>query len=216
MDKRLLVLRASEDIPEQEVNNIITQVSMYGVISDVYDIKSYVDLKNALNNGNKYDYVYLATHGCDTNFGNISGSLNISWFQFGALICATECNKSGSIFLHSCCRGGLNQVAYKMFNCCNNIDFICGPRNNISPVDLIMAFNLFLYYKEFKHLDPVVCAEKVKNSIDIRLVCYDRLDVESEYTYIAHCDLYSDDVNKAFEELPTEIGTPIVEETPEP
>jgi hypothetical protein len=204
-DKKLLILKASEDIHKLEIENIINQVSIYGVESEMFDIKDYNDLKSALTNGQKYDYVYLATHGCDINFGNISGSLNVTWYDFGALICASNCNKPGSIFLHSCCRGGLNQVAYKMFNCCGNIDYICGPRNNINPIDLIMSFNLFLYFKEVRGLDPVVCAEKVKSSIDIRLVCYDRLDVEAEPAYLNHCELTIDKISEAFTNLPKDI-----------
>lgn len=151
-----------------------------------------------MSNGEKYDYVYLATHGCDTNFGNISGSLTVTWIQFAALICASECNKPGSIFLHSCCRGGLNQVAWKMFRCCENIEFICGPRNNISPVDLVISFNLFLFHREVRKLDPVVCADKVSQAVDIRLVCYDRLDIEVESAYIQHCELIDDEISEAF------------------
>lgn len=199
--KRLLVLKASEDIKKAEIANIVNQIVLYEIESDIYEITSLEDLKKALKNGQKYDYIYLATHGCDKDFGNISGSLNVSWIQFAALICSSECNKPGSIFLHSCCRGGLNQVAWKMFHCCENIEFICGPRNNISPVDLVISFNLFLFHREVRDLDPVVCADKVRQAVDVRLVCYDRLDIEVEPAYMQHCELIADEVSDAFRDL---------------
>ena len=196
--KKMLILVASEDINEAEVKNISSQIEMYGIESDRFDIKSEQDLFDALTNGNDYEYIYLATHGCDTNFGCISGALDITWIQFAALVCTSGCNKEGTIFLHSCCRGGLNQVAWKMFNCCGHIEFVCGPRNNIEPVDLITAFNLFLYHLEVRKLDPVVAAEKVRSALDIRLVCHDRMETEVEPAYTAHCELIKDEVDKAF------------------
>lgn len=88
-----------------------------------------------------------------------------------------------------------------MFHCCENIEFICDPRNNISPLDLVISFNLFLYHREVRDLDPVVCADKVRQAVDIRLVCYDRLDIEVEPAYIQHCELIADDVMKAFDDI---------------
>jgi hypothetical protein len=196
--KKLLALVASEDIEEAEVINITSQIELYGISSDRFDIKSKEDLTNALYNGSKYDYIYLATHGCDTTFGNVSDSLVVTWIEFAAMICKSECNKDGTIFLHSCCRGGLNQVAWKMFICCNQIEFVCGPRNNISPLDLITAFNLFLFHVEVRKLDPVVAADKVRLAIDVRLVCYDRLDTEVEPAYLNHCKLIEKEVEEAF------------------
>lgn len=198
MNKKLLILVASEDINESEVKNIESQINLYGIDSDRFDVSSKKELNDALYNGNKYDFIYLATHGCDTNFGNISGTLNVTWIEFAALVCMSECNKEGTVFMHSCCRGGLNQVAWQMFKCCNHIEFVCGPRNNITPVDLITAFNLFLFHIEVRHLDPVVAAEKVREAIDVRLVCYDRLDTEVEPAYQKHCEMIKDDINKAF------------------
>ena len=198
--KRLLIIKASGDISESELQNIVSQVELYGIETDKYEVSTKQELKDALNNGNKYDYIYLATHGCDTSFGNVSGTLDVTWIKFAAMICSSECNKEGSVFLHSCCRGGLNQVAWQMFNCCNHIEFVCGPRNNITPVDLITAFNLFLFHVEVRNLDPVVAADKVRDAVDVRLVCYDRLDTEVDPAYMKHCELIEDEVDKAFDE----------------
>lgn len=201
MSKQMLVLVASEDVADEEVSNITSQVKLYGIDHRRYDIHSRNDLHAALYSGREYDYIYLATHGCDVEFGNVSGSLSVTWLQFAAMVCSSGCNKQDAIFLHSCCRGGLSQVAWRMFKCCNKIGYVCGPRNDIRPVDLVTAFNLFLYNVEVRRIDPVVAADKVLSAIDTRLVCYDRLDVETDVNYLSHCDLIEGDVMKAFEEV---------------
>lgn len=200
-DKNLLVLKASEDISDLEIANIVSQITLYGIKSDIENIDSYKKLYDVLHSGKKYDYIYLATHGCETSWGNISGTLDISWIDFGALVCHSDVTKPGCIFLHSCCRGGLNKVAWEMFACCEKIHFICGPRQTLYPVDLITAFNLFLYNVEVKRTDAVIAAEKVLKATDIRLVCFDRLETTVSVDYHHHCNLVSSDINNAFDKI---------------
>lgn len=102
--KTLLALKASEDVSEFEIVNIVSQISMYGIESDTVFIDNYDTLFKTLHSGKQYDYIYLATHGCETSWRNISGSLNITWIEFAAMVCHSEVTKPGSIFLHSCCR----------------------------------------------------------------------------------------------------------------
>lgn len=199
--KKLLALVASEDIKEEEITNIQSQTALYNITTERYDISSKGDLISAIKNGNTYDYIYLATHGCDVSWGNISGSLKITWIEFAALICTSQCTNENAVFLHSCCRGGLNQVAWQMFKCCEKIQFVCGPRHNIVPVDLVTAYNLFLFYLEIRRIDPVTSANKVLSATDIRLVCFDRLETVVEPAYITHCDVIQADVDKAFDGL---------------
>ncbi len=197
----MLVLVASEDVQADEVHNITSQVKLYGIEHRRFDVHSAKELYLALNHGGQYDYIYLATHGCDMEFGNISGTLSVTWLQFAAMVCSSGCNNQDAIFLHSCCRGGLSQVAWQMFNCCNKIAYVCGPRNDIRPVDLVTAFNLFLYNVEVRRIDPVVAADKVLSAIDTRLVCYDRMDVEGDLAYVNHCELSHAAVMKAFSDV---------------
>ena len=46
--KRLLVLKASEDINKAEIDNIVNQIALYEIESDIYEIASLEHLKNAL------------------------------------------------------------------------------------------------------------------------------------------------------------------------
>ena len=199
--KKMLVIKAGEDIADAEITNVVSQLSLYEIEATREEINSYRDLYEVLHKGVNYDYIYLATHGCETSWGNISGTVSISWIQFAALICSSGVANPGCIFLHSCCRGGLSQVAWQMFACCEKIEFVCGPRNNVYSVDLITAFNLFLYNIEVKRIDAVRAAEKVLLATDIRLVCFDRVETIVEQAYAAHCELIKEDVDKAFDEV---------------
>ncbi|MBL7933283.1 MAG: hypothetical protein JNL60_15360 [Bacteroidia bacterium] len=149
---------------------------MCRIESEIVKVTDYEALYNALHSGKSYDYIYLATHGREISFGNISGTLDITWLQFAALVCHGEVSKPGCIFLHSCCRGGNEKVAWDMFACCEKIEFVCGPRQKLLPVELVMAFNIFLFNVEVRRTDPVRAAEKVLDATDTRLVCYDRAD----------------------------------------
>ncbi|MBV4356500.1 hypothetical protein [Pinibacter aurantiacus] len=196
-EKHMLVLRASEDISNAEIVNICSQIAQYGIKADIEEIDGLEKLTTVFKSGKQYDYIYLATHGCESSWGNISGSVSITWIEFAALTCITDVLKPGAIFLHSCCRGGLNQVAWQMFACCEKIEFVCGPRHNLLAVDLTIAFNLFLYNLEIKRIDPVRAAEKVLDATDIRLTCFDKVETVSDIAYVNHSKQITNSIDQA-------------------
>jgi len=61
-----------------------------------------------------------------------------------------------------------------------------------------MSKNL-LFLVEVRGLDPVIAADKVREAVDIRLVCYDRLDKECNHNYISHCERIQSEVDEAVE-----------------
>jgi len=203
--KRLLIIKASEDIRPEEINNVVSQVSLYGIESKIEDVFSFERLKTVLDSFNDctFDYIYLAAHGCEDAWGNVSGDLKVKWIEFAALICDSGISNSDTIFFHSCCRGGVNQVAWSMFHTCPQIQYVCGPRNKISNLDLIIAFNLFLYNVEIREIDPVVAAEKVLAAIDIRLVCFDRVEEIASIGYQKHAEDIDPMITRIFEGLNT-------------
>lgn len=201
MPKQMLILKASEDIDNAELQSIVHQSSLYNIESEIVEIKDENDLQNCIYNGNKYDYIYLATHGCKDSFGNISDTLNVSWIKFAAYVCSGEIANPEAIFFHSCCRGGLNKVAWEMFACCQQIEYVCGPRHDVYNLDLLISFNLFIYFIENRKIDPVRASEKVMEATDVRLVCLDRIETELEGGYINHCGLIQDNIDSVFEEI---------------
>ena len=213
--RSLLIIVASDDIEESELNNISAQAELYDIAVLREDLIKSEDLSTALEKHKEIDYIYLATHGCEDSMGNISGSLTISWADFASSICESQILSEETIFMHSCCRGGLNQVAWRMFYECNKIQFVCGPRSNIISADLLIAFNLFLYNIEMKRIDPVAAAKKVELATDVRLVCFDRIEETSTYGY----QHFSDNENERYwrehdEATTAEVANELLQENP--
>lgn len=93
----------------------------------------------------------------------------------------------------SCCRGGLNEVAYNLFYCCENISYIVGPRQSLYPHDMLISFNILLYNLQHRNIDPIVACEKIKLATDIRFICFDRLETVSDIGYLTHIKNYSEE-----------------------
>lgn len=183
--KRLLIIKvcgvAGE---EQECKSIQAQAELYGIESKTIAPKSVDDLKNELEKYGSFDYIYLSTHGNEEGICNEDNSIDTSWLEFGNLLCITHCLNEDCILMLSCCRGGLNQVAYQLFWCCGDISYIVGPRQSLPPADMLISFNILLYNLTHRNLDPIVSCEKIKCGTDIRFVCFDRLEIEAETGYI--------------------------------
>jgi hypothetical protein len=185
--KKMLILRACGSTGEdEECINIKSQAELYEI--EVHDKcpKNNTELSQILNEGETFDYIYLATHGNEDGFSNESGSIDFSWIDFGTELCSAMCMKEDCIVLLSCCRGGLNQVAYDLFYCCLKISYVVGPRQSLYPYDLLIGFNILLYNLEHRGIDPIVACEKIKSGTDIRFVCFDRLETEAEPAYWMH------------------------------
>lgn len=191
MNKKILILTFSDDITQEGMIDIKCHASHYGMTADEYNIKTEEELNDVLNKGNKYDYIYLAGHGNDKCVGDANG-LVISWLQMGNLLCISGALNQNAILMLYCCRGGLNQVAYQLFASCPNIQYICGARQSMKNIDLIIGFNVFVYNIENRNIDPILAAEKATLATENRFICFDRLEVETEpmyyYNYCIECN----------------------------
>jgi hypothetical protein len=219
--KKMLILRAcGSEGEDEECINIKAQAELYDI--EVHDKcpKTNRELIEILNEGQTFDYIYLASHGNENGFGNEARTIDFTWMKFGTELCNSMCMNEDCIILLSCCRGCLNQVAYALFYCCAKISYVVGPRQSLYPYDLLIGFNILLYNLEHRGIDPIVACEKIKLGTDIRFVCFDRLETESEpafWAYIKRSNaetLY--EVNEAKEkanENPAYIPPEIVEMT---
>lgn len=190
-EKTLLMLRACGHPDEKlECDNIKSQAELYGIEVHDHCPKSNQDLLAILNNGAKYDYIYLSSHGNAEGFASQNRSIDYAWFDFGVQLCSSMCMKKECVVLLSCCRGGLNQVAYDLFFCCEKISFIVGPRQSLTSHDMLISFNILLYNLEYRSIDPIVACEKVKAATDIRFICFDRLETETETGYVMRVQQY--------------------------
>lgn len=190
--KRLLIIRADKDIYQEAIDDICLHTKHYNIDSESFDVSSAEELQNVLEKNGDFDYIYFAGHGKSTCFGTENGEFNISWEDIGEIICNSSCLRENAIIMMYCCKGGLNTIAYQLMAACNNIEYVCGAKQNVKNIDLIIGFNVFLYNIQVRNIDPVIAAEKSTRATEIRFECFDRTEVESNplyyYKYCVDCD----------------------------
>jgi len=209
MEKRMLLIKAcGVKGEEQECKNVEIQAELYGIKTTVVAPKTVEELMAALKGKIKYDFIYLSSHGSAEGLCNHDSSIKLTWLDFGIMLCETACMKENCILMLSCCRGGLNQVAYDLIYCCENISYVVGPRQNLPAHDMLISFNIFLYNVRHRGLDPIVACEKIKGGTDIRFVCFDRLEVEAEAGYILKQDDYREEMERRWRKMRGELEPP--------
>lgn len=183
--KSILIIEACGHADEQlELAGIKTQAELYGMHVVNRSVNSKKELRKALNDNGDFDYIYLSSHGDNCGFANECETVNISWFLFGSMVCSSEVLKQGGILLLSCCRGGLNEVAYDMFWNCPSIEYVVGPRQSLTSADMLVGFQLLMYNLEHRNLDPIVACDRVLKGSDIRFKCFDRMETMSDPAYL--------------------------------
>jgi len=201
MSKRILIIKACGVKGEDhECSNIKTQAELYNIETQLIEPNTIEELSASLSENKSFDYIYLSSHGDADGLCNNTQSISLTWFEFGVMLCETGCMNENCILMLSCCRGGLNQVAFDLFYCCDKISYIVGPRQSLPASDMLISFNLLLYNITFRGLDPIVACEKIKAGTDIRFVCFDKLEVETEPSYIWHIQGYLEQQKKQLEE----------------
>lgn len=177
--KRILILKAcgSSDEPF-ECKGICEQAQLYGLDCVCKDVTDNNHLDSILSSNGPFDYIYLSAHGCPDSFASEDGQVDMSWMEFASLLCSSNCMNDDCILMLSCCRGGLMQVAYTLFDNCTHISYVLGPRQSLLSADMHICFGIFLYNVEIRKTDPVVACERIKCATDQRFSCYDRQEEE--------------------------------------
>ncbi len=185
MGKKMMILKACGAHGEKhECDGIKNQAELYGITVVEHCPKNNEEVSKALKDGNKYDYIYLSSHGNDEGFSSEDGKVDFIWSDFSKELCEAMCMEDDCVIMLSCCRGGLNQVAYELIWHCGKIDYIVGPRQSLVPSEMLISFNILLYNMEKRHVDPIIASEKVKAATDIRFICFDRMETEADASYL--------------------------------
>jgi len=179
--KKILILRACGMSSEkEECNNIKSQCELYDIEVHDHCPKNNNEIDEILYSGVIYDYVYLSSHGNNEGFGSEDGKIDYEWLDFGTELCGSGCLAEDCVIFLSCCRGGLNEVAYSLFYCCENVSYVVGPRQSLPSHDMLISFNILLYNIQHRGVDPIVASEKIKLATDIRFVCFDQMETMSD------------------------------------
>jgi hypothetical protein len=188
--KRLLIVRASQDVYDNAILELSSHAKHYNIEASHIEVTSINDLESQLS-GKKYHYIYFAGHGNGTCFGDPKSFIS-DWSEIGTTICSSDCLNQNAIIMMYCCKGGLNTVAFKLMAACPNVEYVCGAKQNMKNIDLIIGFNVFLYNVENRNIDPVLSAQKSTLATEIRFECFDRTEVESNplyyYNYCPDCN----------------------------
>ncbi len=179
--KRILMLEACGIAGEEhECGGICNQAKLYNIEVINKNVVDNKDLDSILQSNGTFDYIYLSSHGDIEGFASENGKVDISWSKFAALLCSTGCMNDDCIIMLSCCRAGLNQVAYTLFANCTHVSYVVGPRQSLTSQEMHICFGIFFYSVEIRDIDPVVACEKIKAATDRRFSCYDREEVGEE------------------------------------
>ena len=140
----LIIKACGVNEEENECKIIETQASLYGIKSKIIEPKNKAQLEEMLKTASPYDFIYVSTHGNDEGMCNKDESLDVSWIEFGLLLCENRTLSENSILMLSCCRGGLNQVAYDLFNSCPDITYVVGPRTSLAAKQMQICYSILL------------------------------------------------------------------------
>jgi len=183
-DFSMLILQTLKTADENhEVKCLVSKCSLLGITPQTVQISSEEELDEILSKRKKYDFIYLSAHGGTEGFSNDDDTLFLSWEDLATKLCQGKNMTKKCIVMLSCCRGGLNEVAYTLFHLCDDIQYVCGPRQDLSSCELSIAFHIFLFNYFERNLDPIEAAKKVKKGTGIRLVCFDRLETRTTEGY---------------------------------
>lgn len=178
--KRLMIVQAIDDDCSAEINHLKSIAEMFGMTHCLVELKCIKEFKKKLCSGDLYDYIYLAAHANPIAFGTSDGSVSITWGEFAMALCETQCLNAGSILLLGCCRGGLQRVAETLFENCDQIDYVCGPRWTVTSHDLTAGFHVFVYNIEIRREQPSTAVQRASGATGYDFFCYDRVESEDK------------------------------------
>lgn len=183
--KRLLLIKAAGMEEEASECKIITELCFsYEIAVHCIEAKDNCDLgEKIFEVRQQFDFIYLSAHGNSEIFGSEDECINVPWDQFSSWLCESGVLKEDSILFHSCCRGGLDQVAFSLFYTCPQISYVIGPREKLCALDMVIAFHLLLYSREYRYYDAVIACKRIESGASLRFKCFDRMEIESMPAY---------------------------------
>lgn len=185
MEKKLLIIKASDDICGDELATIAAQAELFGICAreHIHTVSSPKELAEVLFNGNVYDYIYLCAHADKDGFGTVDRELFISWQEFAILICVSECTNMETIFMLACCRTGYQEVAFRLHQHCQSIQYIFGPRSKVDAQTLVAGAHTFFYNLIHRHEQPDKAARRASEGTGYDFVCHDMFEIEDSPEY---------------------------------
>lgn len=152
MRQTLLLIKASQDVCNDEIDTIRSVSSIHQIDTIVVDLTIGETIENKAT-GHCFDLIYLCGHGNFQGMGTEDGSV-MTWDKISQDLCQTACTKPGATVFCACCRGGLLNAAISFFKNCGSVGFVVGPRSEIYPQSIILGFHAIMYNILFRKSEP--------------------------------------------------------------
>jgi hypothetical protein len=177
---KLLTIKAASDICSAEIKHLEAIAEMFGITHCSMEISDADSCFKQSCWKDKFDFVYLGAHANTEFFGESDGSIEIPWSDLGAAFCQHDCLTPGAIVLLGCCRGGLKRVALHLMCACDKVDYVCGPRWTVSPMDIAVGFHVFLYNIVHRREQPSTAVQRASKATNYDFFCHDRVELQDE------------------------------------
>lgn len=187
--RKLLILKASDDVETCETVLIEKVAAMYDLDVSAQDIYTEHDLDSVANSSSEWDIVYACGHGNAQGLGEASGTRFFEWSAIAEALC-TRLNDDAWFFL-GCCHGGLDQVGYAMFCGCDDLRYVFGPRWQATAEQLACAFHALLHNFCDRQIEPIRAAKRASKAIDLTIRAFDRYEVTSTDAFLRWCETNS-------------------------
>ena len=180
MPKKLLIIKATDDLCAAELDQLEAIARMFEIQPTIYEFSTIEKFVEDLREKGTYDYIYLGAHANPYEFGDSQGKIRVGWNDFGYSLCSAMCLSPECVLLLGCCRGGLRPVARMLFDSCLAIDYVCGPRWTVRPSDITVGFHVFIYNMESRKEQPSVAVSRASQATGYDFFCYDRVEMEDK------------------------------------
>jgi len=181
MPAQILIIKASCDICQTELDHIKTIAEMFSLSPVLVTLDDIAEFERAIFSKGPFRYVYLCTHASPYYFGESDGNKIFAWDQFATSLCAADCLDDEAVLMLACCRGGLRKVAETLFQNCDHIDYICGPRWTLTGPDISTGFHVFIYNMLQRREQPSTAVKRASRATGYDFFCYDRVELENVY-----------------------------------
>ena len=184
MPKRILILKASQDVCAAEVVEIAQICEALNLKAVSMDWMNVSDFLMRMSAEKPFDYIYLGAHADAGGFGEAAWPAT-SWTDFALALCQCDKLNPGCVLFLGCCRGGLRCVADAVFTTCDRVDYVCGPRWTVKAADISVGFHVFLYNLEIRGEQPSCAAQRASQATNYDFFCYDRVELEDANPVLA-------------------------------
>jgi hypothetical protein len=169
---KLLIVQCSNDIAAAELDAVRACVGMHGLEVIHVNLCKNDDLV-ALTTGKCFHLAYICGHGNITRLCNELGNC-ITWDQMAMSFCNSACMAENAVIFCATCRGGLKTVAQSFFKNCSNVEYVIGPRADIYPATLTLAFHVFMFNKIFRRSDSETAIDITSSATGFKFDAHSR------------------------------------------